>query len=214
MNMRCSARCDRDVSSCFPTAFSQDESATGAAAPKGRAAPSVKRAAKPKATGAAKAKVKPAPKPKEAAQSSTAGKRKNREDEAQTEEERAPMKRPAAIKKSEAREDEAQTEEERAPMKRPATIKKSEAEGKFLHDLLTHDKDQSYIMQVSLFILLFKVCLNVAIRVHYRYHVGLLMLQWRGGKWGKPFYYKNCNSWAIKNLETKKQALSVPGAAN
>ena len=198
MNMRCSARRDRDVSSCFPTAFSQDESATGAAAPKGRAdkskakataAPKVKPAAKPKAKAATKAKVKPAPKPKEAAKSSTASKRKNREDEAQT-------------------------EEEEAPMKRPATIKKSDAEGKFLHDLLTHDKDQSYIMQVSLFILLFKVCLNVAITVHYRYHVGLLMLQWRGGTWGKPFYYKNCNSWAIKNLETKKQALSVPGAAN
>ena len=40
------------------------------------------------------------------------------------------------------------------------------------------------------------------------------MLQWRGGAWSKPFYYKNCNSWAIKNLETKKQALSVPSAAS
>lgn len=113
----------RSVSSCFPTAFSQDETAIPPA-PKSRAA---KQKAKAKAEPKQKAAAKDTEKPAVAAKSSAESKKKKRQEETDEEDE-APMKRPAANRNDAA-----------GPW------------GQVLHDPLTHDKDQAYVMYTKSF---------------------------------------------------------------
>jgi len=129
----------RSVSSCFPTAFSQDEAAIPPA-PKSRAAKQKAKAkAEPKEKAAAKQKAKAKAEPKQKAAAKD------------TEKPAVAAKSSAESKKKKRQEE--TDEEDEVPMKRPAANRNDAAGpwGQVLHDPLTHDKDQAYVMYTKSF---------------------------------------------------------------